>query len=149
MFGTETKVTVRRHETCEDCRGSAPLRAKRRSPAAPAPGAARCAISKDSSAWPAPVPRARALAASSPILAPSAKGRAAFCASACRGQNSRRRGRRHAHPLHRPGRSGAFGGPAGDLYVILHVKEHPFFEREGNDLHCVIPVSFTQAALGH
>jgi molecular chaperone DnaJ len=32
--------------------------------------------------------------------------------------------------------------------VVLHVKEHPFFEREGNDLHCVIPVSFSQAALG-
>jgi molecular chaperone DnaJ len=46
------------------------------------------------------------------------------------------------------GESGLSGGPAGDLYVVLHVKEHPFFEREGNDLHCVIPVSFTQAALG-
>jgi len=46
------------------------------------------------------------------------------------------------------GEAGAHGGPAGDLYVVLHVKEHPFLEREGNDLHCVIPVSFTQAALG-
>ena len=46
------------------------------------------------------------------------------------------------------GEAGAFGGPAGDLYVVLHVKEHPFFEREGTDLHCVIPVSFSQAALG-
>jgi molecular chaperone DnaJ len=40
------------------------------------------------------------------------------------------------------------GGPPGDLYVVLHVKEHPFFEREGNDLHCVIPISFSQAAMG-
>jgi molecular chaperone DnaJ len=31
---------------------------------------------------------------------------------------------------------------------VLHVREHPFFEREGNDLHCVIPISFAQAALG-
>ena len=31
---------------------------------------------------------------------------------------------------------------------MLHVKEHPFFGREGNDLHCVVPISFTQAALG-
>jgi molecular chaperone DnaJ len=46
------------------------------------------------------------------------------------------------------GEIGMLGGPAGDLYVVLHVKEHAFFEREGNDLHCVIPVSFTQAALG-
>jgi molecular chaperone DnaJ len=40
------------------------------------------------------------------------------------------------------------GGPAGDLYVVLHVKDHPFFERQGTDLHCVVPISFTQAALG-
>jgi molecular chaperone DnaJ len=46
------------------------------------------------------------------------------------------------------GEAGAFGGPAGDLYVVLHVKEHQFFEREGNDLYCVVPISFPQAALG-
>ncbi len=46
------------------------------------------------------------------------------------------------------GEAGSHGGPAGDFYVVLHVKEHPFFEREGNDLHCSIPVSFPQAALG-
>src|SRR5208282_636934 len=46
------------------------------------------------------------------------------------------------------GEAGAFGGPAGDLYIVLHVKEHAFFEREGNDLHCVVPISFPQAALG-
>ena len=46
------------------------------------------------------------------------------------------------------GESGTNGGPPGDLYLVLHVKEHPFFEREGNDLHCVIPISFSQAALG-
>ncbi|MGA9415340.1 MAG: DnaJ C-terminal domain-containing protein, partial [Terriglobales bacterium] len=46
------------------------------------------------------------------------------------------------------GEAGAFGGPAGDLYIVLHVKEHASFEREGNDLHCVVPISFSQAALG-
>lgn len=46
------------------------------------------------------------------------------------------------------GEAGTNGGPAGDLYVVLHVKDHPFFERKGNDLHCVVPISFTQAALG-
>ena len=40
------------------------------------------------------------------------------------------------------------GGPNGDLYVFLKVKEHPFFERHENDLHCTIPVNFAQAALG-
>src|SRR5271154_5064120 len=40
------------------------------------------------------------------------------------------------------------GGVPGDLYVVLEVKEHPFFERRGADLYCTIPLSVTQAALG-
>lgn len=46
------------------------------------------------------------------------------------------------------GESGVHGGPPGDLYIILHVKEHAFFERDGKDLYCVVPISFTQATLG-
>src|SRR2546430_16003913 len=46
------------------------------------------------------------------------------------------------------GQPGVNGGPAGDLYVVLDVKEHSFFEREGKDLYCGIPVSFPQASLG-
>jgi molecular chaperone DnaJ len=46
------------------------------------------------------------------------------------------------------GEGGLFGGPSGDLYIVLHVKEHKFFVREGNDLYCSIPISFPQAALG-
>jgi molecular chaperone DnaJ len=46
------------------------------------------------------------------------------------------------------GEAGFRGGPAGDLYVVLHVKPHEFFQREGDDLLCEAPVSFIQAALG-
>jgi molecular chaperone DnaJ len=46
------------------------------------------------------------------------------------------------------GEPGPNGGPTGDLYVVLEVKEHPFFERRGADLFCTIPVSITQATLG-
>ncbi len=46
------------------------------------------------------------------------------------------------------GEAGLYGGPSGDLYVVLHAKEHPFFEREGKDVFCVVPISFPQAALG-
>lgn len=46
------------------------------------------------------------------------------------------------------GDAGAFGGPPGDVYVVLHVKDHAVFEREGKDLHCAVPISFPQAALG-
>jgi molecular chaperone DnaJ len=46
------------------------------------------------------------------------------------------------------GDAGVKGGPAGDLYVVLRVKEHDFFERREHDLYCHIPISFPQAALG-
>jgi molecular chaperone DnaJ len=46
------------------------------------------------------------------------------------------------------GQPGGNGGPAGDLYVFLKVKDHAFFERHENDLHCAIPLNMAQAALG-
>jgi molecular chaperone DnaJ len=46
------------------------------------------------------------------------------------------------------GDAGPNGGPAGDLYVYVTVRSHKFFERDGNDLYCVIPISMTQASLG-
>ena len=46
------------------------------------------------------------------------------------------------------GQHGVAGGPPGDLYVVFHVAEHPFFHRENDDLHCEVPVQFTTLALG-
>jgi molecular chaperone DnaJ len=46
------------------------------------------------------------------------------------------------------GDAGAKGGPSGDLYVVLDVQEHDFFERREHDLYCHIPITFPQAALG-
>ena len=46
------------------------------------------------------------------------------------------------------GEAGAAGGPQGDLYVVIHVQDHPFFQREGNDLYCEIPLNFPTLALG-
>jgi len=46
------------------------------------------------------------------------------------------------------GEGGLRGGPPGDLYVVLHVREHELFERDSDDLLCEVPVSFSQAALG-
>jgi molecular chaperone DnaJ len=46
------------------------------------------------------------------------------------------------------GEAGVNGGPAGDLYVVVHVRAHEVFSREGNDLHCEMPVSITKAAIG-
>lgn len=46
------------------------------------------------------------------------------------------------------GEAGTNGGPTGDLYVVVEVASHSIFEREGFDIHCEVPISFPQAALG-
>ncbi|MFC4161365.1 molecular chaperone DnaJ [Chitinimonas lacunae] len=46
------------------------------------------------------------------------------------------------------GEPGVNGGPAGDLYVVVHIKPHPVFQRDASDLHCEMPISFATAALG-
>ena len=46
------------------------------------------------------------------------------------------------------GESGTQGGPAGDLYVVIHVSEHERFERQGSNLYSSVPINFSQAALG-
>jgi molecular chaperone DnaJ len=46
------------------------------------------------------------------------------------------------------GEAGIAGGPAGDLYVDVSIRPHPFFQRDGVNLHCQVPVPFVQAALG-
>jgi molecular chaperone DnaJ len=46
------------------------------------------------------------------------------------------------------GEAGLRGGPAGDLYIFLSIKPHPFFQREGADLYCRAPITMVQAALG-
>ncbi|MDD5541929.1 MAG: molecular chaperone DnaJ [Acidobacteriia bacterium] len=46
------------------------------------------------------------------------------------------------------GEPGEQGAPAGDLFILIHVSPHPFFKREGNDIHCKIPVTVAEAALG-
>ncbi|MCC7288229.1 MAG: molecular chaperone DnaJ [Burkholderiaceae bacterium] len=46
------------------------------------------------------------------------------------------------------GEPGSNGGPAGDLYIEIRIKQHEIFERDGDDLHCTVPVPLTLAALG-
>ncbi|WP_335869309.1 molecular chaperone DnaJ [Bacillus sp. 2205SS5-2] len=46
------------------------------------------------------------------------------------------------------GEPGVNGGPAGDLYVVFHVRTHDFFERDGDDIYCEMPLHFSQATLG-
>jgi molecular chaperone DnaJ len=46
------------------------------------------------------------------------------------------------------GEAGTGGGPTGDLIIVIHVKDHDIFDRDGDDLYCQIPIKFTLASLG-
>jgi molecular chaperone DnaJ len=149
VFGTETKVVVRRHETCEECRGSGAAPGK--TPVACRSCAGRGQVRYQQGFF------------SIARTCPTCQGTGSVITDPC--QKCKGEGRILRHKtvetkvpagvedgtrirFNGLGEAGAFGGPAGDLYIVLHVKEHPFFERDGNDLHCVVPISFTQAALG-
>ena len=149
VFGTETKVTVRRHEACENCHGSgaAPGKAPVSCRSCGGRGQVRYQQGFFSISRTCPTCQGAGSVITDPCPQCKGEGRvlrektvdAKVPAGVEDGTRIRFAGL---------GEAGAFGGPPGDLYVVLHVKEHPFFEREGNDLRCVIPVSFTQAALG-
>jgi molecular chaperone DnaJ len=149
FFGTETKVTVRHHEACEDCRGSGAAQGKAPVPCRSCNGRGQVRYQQGFFSMARTCPTCQG--AGSVITDPCPK---------CRGEGRVLRQRTVDAKIPAGvedgtrirfsglGEAGTHGGPAGDLYLVLHVKEHPFFEREGNDLHCVIPISVAQAALG-
>jgi len=149
FFGTETEVKIRRLESCEKCdgRGSASGRGPSTCPQCQGRGQLRFQQGFFT------------VARTCSTCSGSGQVIGDPC-SACRGE-----GRAHKelkiHVKVPPGveegtrirytgegDSGRAGGPKGDLYVVLSIRPHDFFEREGADLHCAIPISFPQAALG-
>jgi molecular chaperone DnaJ len=149
VFGTEAKVTVRRHEACEECRGSgaAPGKAPVTCRSCNGRGQVRYQQGFFSIARTCPTCQGTGSVVTDPCAKCKGEGRVlrqrTVDAKVPAGVEDGTRIRFTGY-----GEGGLHGGPPGDLYVVLHVKEHPFFEREGNDLHCVIPVSYAQAALG-
>ena len=149
VFGTMSQVRVRRHEACEDCNGSgaAPGKAPVSCRTCGGRGQVRYQQGFFSIARTCPTCQGAGSVITDPC--PKCKGQGRMLqermvevkvpAGVEDGTRIRYAGQ---------GEAGAHGGPAGDLYIVLHVKEHAFFDREGNDLHCVIPISFSQAALG-
>ncbi len=149
VFGTDAQVTVRRHESCEECKGSgaAPGKAPVTCRSCNGRGQVRYQQGFFSIARTCPTCQGTGSVVTDPCAKCKGEGRVlrqrTVDAKVPAGVEDGTRIRFTGY-----GEGGLHGGPPGDLYVVLHVKEHPFFEREGNDLHCVIPVSFAQAALG-
>jgi molecular chaperone DnaJ len=147
--GTETPLQIPREETCETCSGSG---------AAAGTSAETCGQCRGTGqqrfqqgfltvARPCPTCRGAGKVIAKPCQACRGAGRVArerkiaakIPAGIATGQRLR---------LYGEGEHGAAGGPPGDLYVVVHVQEHPFFQREGDDLYCELPVTFPTLALG-
>ena len=147
--GTETAIQIPREETCESCSGSG---------AAPGSAPEVCGQCKGSGqlryqqgfltvARPCSNCRGTGRVISKPCQACRGAGRvgrdrkitAKIPAGIATGQRLR---------LYGEGEHGSAGGPAGDLYVVVHVQDHAFFHREGDDLYCEVPMTFPTLALG-
>ena len=147
--GKTAQVRIPTSVTCEACSGTGAKPGTRRRPAQPAAAPAASATRRASSPWSAPARSVRAAARSSTIPVPS-------CAGA--GRVTRERTLSVNIPagvedgtrirLAGEGEAGLRGGPAGDLYIFLAITPHEFFQRDGADLHCRVPVSMVTAALG-
>jgi molecular chaperone DnaJ len=148
-FGAEKKVSYRRHELCETCQGSGSAAGKAPVSCRTCGGRGQVRYQQGffSVARTCPACQGAGSVISDPCTKCKGEGRVVqsknVAAKIPAGVEDETRIR-----FTGLGEAGMHGGPAGDLYVVLHVKDHPFFERQGNDLHCVMPVSFTQAALG-
>lgn len=149
VFGVEREITIRRAEVCEDCRGTGAARGKQPQTCAQCKGSGQMRFQQGffSVARTCPACNGTGTIVTDPC-------------KTCAGQTTVER--EHKLLVKVPagveqdtrirysgeGEAGRFGGPSGDLYVVLNVKKHRFFERDGDDLHCVMPISFPQAALG-
>ncbi len=149
VFGKEQEIKIRRLEVCDDCRGLGTANGKQPQTCSQCRGAGQVRYQQGFFSVARACPKCDGTGVQ--ITDP--------CAT-CRGES--RVQREHAIHVKVPagvedgtriryggeGEAGKFAGPSGDLYVMLGVKPHKVFTREEDDLHCVVPVSFTQAALG-
>lgn len=149
VFGVTKQVQVRRHEECEQCKGTGVAPGKQAINCTTCGGRGQMRYQQGFFS----ITRACSTCGGTGKLIVDP-------CSQCRGQGRITRERtvtvkvpagveEGARILYsNEGEAGVYGGPPGDLYVVLHVKEHSFFEREGKDLFCTLPISFSQAALG-
>ncbi|MCO1600852.1 molecular chaperone DnaJ [Desulfosporosinus nitroreducens] len=153
VFGVEKEIQIPRDETCMDCQGSGAAPGTHPTTCSQCHGSGQVKVTQRTpfgqiqTARTCPACNGEGRTVSSPC-------------STCHGQGKVRKVKtiKISVPegsedglnlrLSGDGEAGAKGGPPGDLYIILQVKPHKFFERDGNDVYCEIPITFVQAALG-
>ena len=147
--GTETTIQIPREETCETCKGSGAAAGSSPEVCSQCRGTGQLRFQQGflTVARPCSTCHGTGKVISRPCQACRGAGRvgrerkitAKIPAGIATGQRLR---------LYGEGEHGTAGGPAGDLYVVVHVQEHPFFHREGDDLYGEMPIPYPTLALG-
>ncbi len=148
-FGTETKIRIPTMEACETCKGSGAKSGTQPKTCPTCQGSGQVRMQQG--------------LFSIQQTCPKCRGTGKFIADPCGSCHGAGRVKQHKTlavkipagvdagdriRLSGEGEHGVNGGPPGDLYVQIHLKAHPVFQREQNDLHCEMPISFATAALG-
>ena len=148
-FGTETKIRIPTMEVCEPCKGTGAKAGTQPKTCPTCQGSGQVRLQQGFF--------------SIQQTCPKCHGTGKFVADPCNSCHGAGRIKQHKTlavkipsgvdegdriRLSGEGEHGINGGPAGDLYVQIHLKPHAVFQREGNDLHCEMPISFATAALG-
>ncbi|WP_274655297.1 molecular chaperone DnaJ [Paenibacillus humicola] len=153
VFGKETEITIPRTETCDTCRGSG---------AKPGTKPETCSVCRGTGQ--------QEVVQNTPFGRMVNRRSCSNCGGSghiirdkcgtCHGSGKVKRQRKlnvripagvddgAQIRLSGEGEGGMRGGPSGDLYIVIRVKPHDFFEREGDDIYCEVPLTFAQAALG-
>jgi len=149
VFGTKVEIQYAHNESCGACRGSGAVGGSGRKvcPTCAGSGQIRRSQGFFSIASPCPTCNGEGFVIENPCKECNGSGlekkRRKIAVTIPTGMED---GKRVVIPGQ--GDAGPNGGPAGDLYVFIHVKSHDYFERDGLDLYCAVPISMTQAALG-
>ena len=147
--GTETALQIPREETCETCKGSGAAAGSAPEVCGQCRGTGQLRFQQGflTVARPCSNCRGTGKVINRPCQACRGAGRVGrerkvtvkIPAGIANGQQLR---------LYGEGEHGTAGGPPGDLYVVIHVQDHPLFQRDGDALYCEIPVTFPTLALG-
>jgi molecular chaperone DnaJ len=147
--GTETTIQIPRQESCDTCGGSGAAKGSAPTTCSQCRGQGQVRFQQGFFTVARTCPQCRGTGQVIPKPCPTCRGAGRVSkdrkltvkipAGIADGQQLR---------LQSEGEAGGAGGPAGHLYVVVHVQEHEFFRRDGLNLFCEIPVHFTTLALG-
>lgn len=149
VTGCEKEIKIRKLDACESCHGTGAASGSKPSTCTTCHGAGKVTVSRGffSMTQPCPACHGAGSIISNPCgscggggqVEKTSKIKIKVPAGVDTGSRLRSTGQ---------GEAGVRGGPPGDLYIVIHVKEHPVFQRHEEDLYCEMPISYVKAALG-